>query len=319
MDFINFHIAYLLAKHKQVIIPDFGAFVVSPVQENQSDRRTTIPLPVKYTLSFNPEIIKNDGLLVHSIAKEQSIGEEEALRLVYEYIDKLVNELRVGQTIQFPWIGKIYISSDRKIVFIPTLYLSCNAATCGLADLDFPYLSESSEDAPTKRKKSRKWLIVCSVIAVIAFSPVVAALITGKDLTKLTDLRVVKKSLRSRLNRRAISRMFTAKPKKPAASPALPIVANSTASVVTDSVQSQYFIIIASVIDKKEAEEISTRLTEQGLDDVKIILSDGKYRISIKTFADNGRAVVFLDSIRKEEGNPLYKDAWVLEDSMGDR
>ncbi|MDR2690763.1 MAG: SPOR domain-containing protein [Dysgonamonadaceae bacterium] len=307
MDFINFHIAYLLTKHKHVIIPDFGAFIVSKRKEDKPDRRGMISPPVKYSLSFNPEMIKDDGLLVHSIAKEKNIDSGEALRLVYEYVDSLVDDLRTGKTIQFPWIGKIHLSEDRKIVFTPELNLSCNASGCGLVDLNFPSLNEISEDDfAGQRKKNCKRPLVGVIIAVVVLAAVLAALMTVTPLRSFNDL---------------IS-LFDMKTVKDTDSPVPTVSAISSgdidstaAPVVVDSVQTQpqYFIIVTSLTEEKEAEEILNYLMSKGMDEVKIIHSDGKYRISIKSFTNKEEAVSFLNLIRKEQENPLFKDAWILD------
>ncbi|MDR1633281.1 MAG: SPOR domain-containing protein [Dysgonamonadaceae bacterium] len=312
MDFINFHIAYLLTKHKQVIIPDFGAFVVSKVNENKLNRQGMISPPIKYSLSFNPEIIKDDGLLVHSIAKEKNISDEEALRLVYEYVDSLVNDLRTGEIIQFPWIGKIHLSDNRKIVFTPALNLSCNASNCGLVNLNFPYLDEGLEDdSVNKRKKNRKRPIFYIIIAVIVLS---AALGTLMTITPLRDLSFLN-SLRSFLNVQAISGILTVEPPKPAVDSSLVAQVDSTVLIVVDSIQTQpqYFIIVASLTEEKEAIGMLNYFISKGMDKAKIIRSDGKYRIAIETFTNKEEAVSFLDLIRKEQGNPLFKDVWILE------
>lgn len=309
MDFINFHIAYLLTKHKQVIIPDFGAFVVSKV-DDKLNRGGMISPPVKYSLTFNPEIIKDDGLLVHSIAKEKNISDGEALRSVYEYVDSLVDTLRTGQTVQFPWIGKIHLSGNRKIVFTPALNLSCNASNCGLVNLSFPYLNENLEDAPAgKRKKKRRRPAVYILIAVTVLLSVLGTLIALKpfnfpeNLISLPNMPVV------------VSEMLTVNPPKPAVNSPLPAGVDSTASAAAGSVQTQpqYFLIIASLTEEKEAEEMLDYFISKGMDSATIVHSDGRYRISIEAFTDKEEAVSFLNLIRKEQGNLLFSDAWILE------
>lgn len=300
MDFINFHIAYLLTKHKQVIIPDFGAFVAFKVQDNQENRKGILSPPGKYSLIFNPEIIKDDGLLVHSIAKEKNISDGEALRLVYEYVDSLVDNLRAGQTVRFPWIGKIHLSGNRKIVFTPALNLSCNASGCGLDNFSFPYLNENP--AAGKRKKNRRRTVVYIMIAVTVLLSVWGALITLKPFhfpMNLISLPHIPAPVSETL---------------PVNSPG-PAGVDSTASVAVDSVpaQPQYFLIIASLTKEKEAEDMLEHFISKGMDSATIVHSDGRYRISIETFTNKEDAVSFLDSIRKEQGNLLFSDAWILE------
>lgn len=336
MDFIKFHIAYLLTKHKHVIVPDFGAFIVTKVKEDKLNKRGMISPPVKYSLSFNPEFIKDDGLLVHSIAKEKNISNEEALRLVYEYVDSLVDDLRRGQTIQFPWIGKIHLSEDRKIVFTPVLNLSCNASNCGFVNLSFPYLSEISEDDFTdKSKKDHKRPLAFLIIAIVLIA-VLGVLMIVTPLTppplrflkerfscliSLSDMKTVRKdtftvdSSNAPITPIIDFSLFTrVDSTAPVAADSIQIVADSV-QIAVDSVQTepQYHIIIASSTEEKEAEEILNYLMSKGIGEVKIIRSDGKYRISIKAFTNKEEAVSFLNLIRKEQQNLLFKDVWILE------
>jgi len=166
MDFVNFHIAYLLTKHECVTIPDFGAFVASKVNDDKSKKRRFISPPGRYSLIFNPEFIQDDGLLAGSIAKEKNISHEEALHLIDDYVDELVSNLIKGKTIAFPWIGEICLSDDRKILFTPAKNPSCNASVCGLVNVSFPYLSEISKNkSAIQRKKIHKWPLFYVVLA----------------------------------------------------------------------------------------------------------------------------------------------------------
>ncbi|MDR2622376.1 MAG: SPOR domain-containing protein [Dysgonamonadaceae bacterium] len=297
MDFINFHIAYLLTKHERVVIPDFGAFIVIKRKDNVL-RRNFIPFPVNNSLAFNPEIIRDDGLLVHSIAKEKNVDYTEALRLVHEYVDSLVDDLRNGQVVQFPWIGKIHLSDDRKILFVPARNLSCNAESCGLVNINFPYLNEFEEDESTKkRKKTYKRPVFYIILLVVAL------------LLALSAVFLILKPLNNSLSYSPVaSDTLKANPIKPAV--------DSVKSVNADSVKSssEYFIIIAGFIKEKEAEVMLNYFVSKGLDKAKIIHSDGKYRISIETFDNKKEALSFLDMIRKDGENPLFKDAWIYEE-----
>jgi nucleoid DNA-binding protein len=296
MDFINFHIAYLLTKHKQVIIPDFGAFVVSK-REDSTSRRNFISHPENYSLTFDPEIIRDDGLLVHSIAKEKNVDYTEALRLVYEYVDSLVDDLRNGQIVQFPWVGKIHLSGDRKIVFTPAKNLSCNAASCGLVNINFPYLNEFEEDESTRKRKKRCkrpafYLILTVTVLLLVLS---AVFLISKTLNSLPDSPSASDTLKVNLIKPAVVDFIK------------PINADSVKS------SSEYLIIIAGFIKEKEAEVMLNYFVSKGLDKARIIRSDGKYRISIETFNNKEDALSFLDMIRKDGENPLFKDAWIYE------
>jgi hypothetical protein len=310
VDFINFHIAYLLTKHECIIIPDFGAFVVLKVQDDKPKRRGFISPPCQYYLTFDPEIIQDDGLLIHSIEKEKNVDYVEALHLVDEYVSDWVEDLRTGQTVQFPWIGKIHLSDERKIVFTPAKNLSCNASTCGLATLNFPYLNDVSENKFIKtQKKQTKRLIFYIILAVIILlSALLFIFLISKPLGK---------SLPSYPDTPKVSDTLKINPVKPL------IGTDSTKSVHIDSVKkmvadsvklpSKYYIIVSSLRKEKEAEDLLKYFLAKGLDKSIIIRSGEEYQISIETFDNREKAITFLNIIKKDGENPLLREAWILE------
>jgi len=336
VDFINFHIAYLLTKHECVIIPDFGAFVVSKAKEDAEKKKGFISPPANNYLIFNPEIIQDDGLLVHSVAKEKSISDAEALRLVNDYVDGLVNDLRKGQTVQFPWIGKIHLSDDRKIVFTSANNLSCNASNCGLVNFNFPYLTETAEDefVVEKRKKINKRPILYTILALIILLLVALFIFLGPKFLDISRFSLP--SLPT------ISNPFKAEPVKPVATTPPLAPADSTKQVIIDSVKPEiidsvkpeavdsvkstlsdstksgtpeYYIIVFSTIREKDACVMLNYFVSNGISKAQIIHLDEKYRISVETFDNQDEAVSFLDMLKKNGENPLFKDAWIFEAS----
>ena len=100
------------------------------------------------------------------------------------------------------------------------------------------------------------------------------------------------------------------------ADPVEPAVADSIKPVIAESEKlssSEYVIIVSSMITEKEAKVMLNYFLAKGLDKSKIVPSDGKYRISIETFENKDEALSFLDMIKTDGGNPLFKDAWILE------
>jgi len=347
VDFINFHIAYLLTKHECVTIPDFGAFVVSQGKEDVPRQRGFLSPPANRSLTFNPEIIQDDGLLVRSVAKEKSVSYTEALRLINDYVDKLVNALRKGETVQFSWVGKISLSYNRKIVFTPARSLSCNASNCGLVNLNFPSLTEPETDESTEKRRKRKrktykrpvFPIILAVIAIVLLLVGLFVFLVSKPLNKnwfsLPDMPTITmpamtmptinvpsmSDILKKINSKkpvmdTVPLISTDAEKPKIADSVEPAVADSIKSIIAESAElppSKYAIIISSMKTEKEAKVMLNYFLAKGLDKSKIVPSDGKYRISIETFENKDEALSFLDMIKTDGGNPLFKDAWILE------
>ena len=316
MDFINFHIAYLLTKHECVIIPDFGAFVVTKTKESIANKKGFISPPTNYSLIFNPEIILDDGLLINSVAIEKAISKAEALYLINNFVDGLVDTLRKGESVQFPCIGEIHLSDDREIVYTPAKNLSCNATNCGFVNLNFPELSETPKDElKEKRKKIYNLPLFYIISAVVLLLAILSVFLFFKPLNK---------NWFSQQNLTTVGDISKNNPSNPAIDSTLLISADSIKSkmvdslkpIVSDSIKNlftEYYIIVSSMTNEKEAEVMLNYIITRGLKKAKIIHSDEKYRISIEKFDNKEDAISFLDNLQKNKDNPLFKDAWIFE------
>lgn len=74
-DSLSHHIATLLRRHDCVIVPGVGAFVSTRIGAQVSDGLLT---PPHRSLSFNPALVHDDGLLAASFARRMKISFEQA-------------------------------------------------------------------------------------------------------------------------------------------------------------------------------------------------------------------------------------------------
>jgi nucleoid DNA-binding protein len=167
---INFHIAYLLTKHECVIIPGFGAFIVSET-ESKNTQAGLLCVPV-HSLCFNSEIKHNDGILASFISKNENSSYKEACLRVRQYADYLNSQLSAGRPVHIQRVGRLSLSAEQKISFIPARYLSCNADSFGLSNFYISPLRDVERyygiPALEKRKKRKKDLIYIPVDRQIA-------------------------------------------------------------------------------------------------------------------------------------------------------
>ena len=302
MEFINFHIAYLLTKHERVIIPDFGAFIVTKMMEG---RRVFSP-PAVCSLTFSPDVIQDDGLLVGSIAQEKSISYSEALHLVYNYVDDMVRVLREGQAIHLHWIGRIYLSDDRKIIFTPATNLSCNASNCGLAKIHFPTLTDENTLVKITKKTYEKPQAYNIVLVVVVLLLTV--------LFIFLFLSFLNKNRSHRPNNTPLSEIPKATPAKPS-NDATPLFNTGSAETSMDTVpliKADYYIVLYSSEKEKEAKKELASYFTKGLKNAKIMELEDMYRITVDVFNNREQAAFYLDMYRKNN-DVLFKDAWILE------
>lgn len=83
----------------------------------------------------------------------------------------------------------------------------------------------------------------------------------------------------------------------------------SVKPVVQAKADLPFHIIVAGGIGMKDAELIANQLREKGFSEAKALNSDGKVRVSIRSFASRAEATKQLLELRKNE---TYKNAWLL-------
>ena len=90
-------------------------------------------------------------------------------------------------------------------------------------------------------------------------------------------------------------------------------VAKQETAPATPSVQPQashpFHIIVAGGIGLKDAEAMAEQLKAKGFAEAKALNSDGKIRVSIRSFENREEATRQLLELRKNE---TYKNAWLL-------
>jgi len=131
------YISDLLYRYECVVIPDFGAFLTQR-ESARLHESTNAFYPPKKVLSFNENIQKNDGLLVHYIADLEKIPFEVALTKIQKRIKSLKSYLIQGEILTFENIGDIFLNDESKIQFEPSYHLNYLTDAFGLSQFVSP-------------------------------------------------------------------------------------------------------------------------------------------------------------------------------------
>ncbi len=131
------YISDLLYRYECVIVPEFGAFLTQR-ESAKVHESTNAFYPPKKILSFNEQIQKNDGLLVHYIADVEKIPFEAALNKIQKRIKSLKSYLIQGETLTFDNIGEMFLNSEGKIQFEPSYHLNYLTDAFGLSQFVSP-------------------------------------------------------------------------------------------------------------------------------------------------------------------------------------
>ncbi|MCC8146883.1 MAG: SPOR domain-containing protein [Bacteroidales bacterium] len=313
---IPFHIAYLLTKHECVIVPDLGAFIVSLNEENYVGKES-LSLS-SYILGFNSDIKHNDGLLASFISSKGNISYNEACLRIGRYVEFVKKQLWEGRIIQILRVGKLQLSPDEKIVFIPSFNLSCNAGNFGFNEFYIPSLFELAElntdiakEYVTKEKtivlplKRRKIVKVASVAAAVLTLFLVSTPLNENLISRPQQASFITlpKNTRDLQDKKEVD-----------------IYKNATEEVAQDKSRVEesprkvsgrsYYIIISSLPTNETAQQKAEEYRQKKFPKADVITSEGKNRVYVDKFTDKEEAEKYLQNFRKE--NPDHVKAWLL-------
>ena len=114
---ISSYIFELLQSHDCVIVPNFGALIARNISAKISSDGSKI-FPPNKELSFNKNLVKNDGLLINAISSNENISYEGAEQKITNWVRRSNKKLEKQRYIEIKNIGSISLENT-KYVFVP--------------------------------------------------------------------------------------------------------------------------------------------------------------------------------------------------------
>lgn len=128
---ISNHIQDLLYRYECVVLPGFGAFLTQK-QSAYIDSESNEFYPPNKVISFNRQLIKNDGLLANYIAEVEAVKYNSANTMIQEFVYDLENSLQNEAKAELTNIGKFYLDSEDKLQFEPFTQINFLTQSFGL-------------------------------------------------------------------------------------------------------------------------------------------------------------------------------------------
>jgi len=116
---LEHYIKDLLYRYNCVVVPGFGAFLTQQKSAVIHESTHTFYPPIK-TVSFNQQLVSNDGLLVSYAAEAQKISFEDMLKQVNEEVSDWKSRLEKGEHLKLIDIGSLWSGAEGKIQFQPS-------------------------------------------------------------------------------------------------------------------------------------------------------------------------------------------------------
>ncbi|PCJ67894.1 MAG: hypothetical protein COA58_01780 [Bacteroidetes bacterium] len=133
-------ISFLLYKHNCVILPSFGAFLINEKNAERSEV-AKYSLPKQEVISFNRQIINQDGLVANHLSQLLNISYEAGVQKVEEYISNLWDVLNTKRNVEVAEVGTFYFTQEEKLVFVPYHSVNFSRSSFGLPKLRLKQIS----------------------------------------------------------------------------------------------------------------------------------------------------------------------------------
>lgn len=158
---LEHYISELLYRYNCVVVPGFGAFLTQSRSAVIHEGTHTLYPPTK-TVSFNQQLISNDGLLVSYAAEVQMTTFEAMLKHVEEEVVDWKLRLQKGERLQLADIGEVWSGTEGKIQFQPSGKTNYLTASYGMS---------SFVAAPVAREVLKERVAALEEKTPIAFTP----------------------------------------------------------------------------------------------------------------------------------------------------
>jgi len=154
-----------------VIIPDFGGFVTNTKSAYLNAQNNTFYPPFK-ALTFNANLVQNDGLLANYIAKAEGFSYEKALKVIKETVALWQRDLKNKATIELDKIGSLNLNAQGQMVFEPQVNINYLTTSYGLSSLIASQILSKDTHPVIKLNNQPKTFLKYAAIFVIGFSTI---------------------------------------------------------------------------------------------------------------------------------------------------
>jgi hypothetical protein len=158
---ISSHISALLYRYQCVTVPGFGAFLTEIQSAQLNGSAFTFNPPTK-AVSFNANIINNDGLLANHISLVEKISYQEAIASISKVVDSWMQKLQEREILSIENIGNIKLSSEMTWFFEPINKTNYLTSSFGLSNFISPSI---------QREELKKLVEELEEVTPIIFTP----------------------------------------------------------------------------------------------------------------------------------------------------
>lgn len=301
------YISDLLYRYECVILPGFGAFLTQH-QSAQVHETTHAFYPPKKRLSFNGQLVDNDGLLANYIAKTEQLPHEEANAQIATYVRFLFDRLHAGEHIAFKNIGQLSFNVENHLTFEPSYHLNYLTDSFGLSSFTTPRVArevykqevEALETnipiAFTPERRNGGWMKYAAVAAIMLFG--IAGIMSYNYLEQVESHNyAAQQEADAQLENKIQEATF--------------VIQNPLPAVTLNLLkpQGRYHVVAGAFRNEENAAKRVSQLRAKGYNSRQIGINKfGLHQVVYDSYSDSQDALKALRTIRTEDN----KTAWLL-------
>lgn len=304
------HIAYLLTRHDCVIVPGWGAFIVSRVSA-RFDEASGCFLAPRREVTFNAAVNANDGLLANSVSRREGLTYVKAVDAIAVEVDALRHQLELDGEVVIPRVGRFVRSeSAASPLFEPFEDCVANAALGALPAVrvrrqaEVPAIEPFSPAAQPRRGRRVRIPAFVRVAAAMAVLLIMGFALTDRPFTDPASKVDFASMSPSHVSARASSLVTDDVHTDGELLIAIPAAEAEPEAAVAHAERGDFYLIVASLTSHSQARRFIAWMGDPSL---RILAADGRYRVYVaqaSTFDDATAAKTSAISAR-------YPDAWV--------
>lgn len=313
---LEHYISELLYRYNCVVVPGFGAFLTQARSAVIHEGTHTLYPPTK-TVSFNQQLVSNDGLLVSYAAEAQKTTFEDMLKQVEEEVVDWKLRLQKGERLKLADIGEVWSGTEGKVQFQPSGKTNYLTASYGMSSfVATPVVREALNEEVAALEEKTPFLFTHEKRETVAARPylkyaavALLALSTGFAGFQFykadqNNQQLVREEAHQQVSKRIQEATFF--DTDPLELPTITL--KTTKKAITDKAgQKTHHVIAGAFRYKTNAEKKIEQLKKLGFNPSYIGTNPfGLHMVAYDSFIDAQRALNALHKIKRSQ-----KDAWL--------
>lgn len=308
-------------RHDCIVVPGWGAFIAQ-YEPAHFDTDLGCIFPPTRTIGFNPSIQHNDGIVAYSVSRRHAMTYDNAVKAISDEVDTMHHQLEQDGEVALGRLGIFTRNDEGNPIFQPYNNTGFSPEFAGLtATKANPILDNARKKASTKMDADTFYVPVSrnifKLVATIILLLGLGFTLTTPIVNDNANFASLSTPICSPKNQ--VTTFDIAQPDidlaisipDPASSMA---IADTTKFAVRqnqytthDDDNAPYCLVVASLHNMQEATKYINR---QGNPDMKILVSEGRYRVYISTGYTVAETRQILNTPRYAG---KHSDAWVCK------